>query len=188
MLAVSGQEYVWLEGRQRQVKTVLAALPATGWTRLSAGAGAQGPRWYDWCWMRLADPLEPGWRRWLLVRRRIGTPTELTAYGVCARDDTRLDEVGRVAGMRWTIESDFEAAKSEVGLDHDEGRSWTGWYRHMTLAMWALALLKVLRAGASALEAVKKRPPLPHMGRSPGSVQSQPWPHIPLSVPEIRRL
>jgi hypothetical protein len=61
----------------------------------------------------------------------------------------------RGAGIRWTIERGFEAAKSAVGLDHDEVRSWTGWYRHMTLARWALALLAVLRAGAIAMEAFK---------------------------------
>ena len=43
VLAVSGQEYVWLDGRQRQVKTILAALPEDGWTRLSAGDGAKRP-------------------------------------------------------------------------------------------------------------------------------------------------
>src|SRR5918912_425640 len=36
--------------------------------------------------------------------------------------------------------------------------SWTGWYRHITLAMWALALLAVLRAGAIAVERLKKSP------------------------------
>jgi hypothetical protein len=61
---------------------------------------------------------------------------------------------------RWTIERCFEAAKGEVGLEHYEVRSWTGWYRHMTLALWALALLTVLRAGAMAMEAFKKSPPL----------------------------
>jgi SRSO17 transposase len=45
VLAVSGKEYVWLGWRQRQVKTILAALPEEGWTRHSAGAGAKGPRW-----------------------------------------------------------------------------------------------------------------------------------------------
>jgi SRSO17 transposase len=38
-----------------------------------------------------------------------------------------------------------------VGLDHDEVRSWTGWYRHITLVMWALALLTVMRAGTIAV-------------------------------------
>ena len=156
VLAVSGQEYVWLDWRQRQVKTILAALPAEGWTRLSAGDGTKGPRWYDWRWLPLADPVDPAWRRWLLVRRSLSTPTELSAYVVFAAQATTLEEVVRVAGTRWTIESGFEAAKSEVGLDHYEVRSWTGWYRHITLAMWALALLTVLRAGTIAVEALKK--------------------------------
>jgi SRSO17 transposase len=155
-LAVSGKEYVWLGWRQQQVKTLLAALPKEGWMRLSAGDGAKGPRWYDWLRVPLADPVEPAWRRWLLVRRSISDPTELAAYVVYAPQDTTLEAVVRVAGTRWAIESCFEAAKGEVGLDHYEVRNWTGWYRHMTLAMWAMALLTVLRAGAMALETLKK--------------------------------
>jgi SRSO17 transposase len=156
VLTVSGKEYVWLEGQQRQVKTLVASLPMEGWTRLSAGDGAKGPRWYDWRWLPLAEPLEPGWGRWLLVRRSVSAPAELTAYVVFARQATTLAEVVRIAGTRWTIESGFEAAKSEVGLDHYEVRSWTGWYRHITLAMWALALLTIMRAGTIAVEALKK--------------------------------
>jgi SRSO17 transposase len=156
VLAVSGKEYVWLGWQQRQVKTILAALPKDGWTRLSAGDGAKGLRWYDWHWLPLADPIDPKWRRWLLVRRRVSDPTELRGYVVFAPQDTTLAEVVRVAGTRWVIEQLFEAAKGEVGLDHYEVRSWTGWYRHMTLAMWALALLTVGRAGTIAVEAFKK--------------------------------
>ena len=161
VLAVSGKEYVWLDVRQRQVKTILAALPTEGWTRLSAGEGAKGPRWYDWRWLPLAEPLEPNWRRWLLVRRSVSDSQDLQAYVVFAPQETPLAEVVRVAGTRWTIEQLFEAAKGEVGLDHYEVRSWTGWFRHITLAMWALALLTVLRAGASAVEAFKKSLPPP---------------------------
>jgi SRSO17 transposase len=147
VLAVSGQEYVWLGWQQRQVKTILAScLPAEGWQRHSAGAGAKGPRWYDWCWLPLAAPRQPAWRRWLLVRRSISQPTELTAFVVFAPQATTLAEAVHVAGTRWTIESSFEAAKGEVGLDHYAVRSWTGWYRHITLAMWAYALLAVVRA------------------------------------------
>jgi SRSO17 transposase len=159
VLAVSGQEYVWLEERQRQVKAILAALPAEGWVRLSAGDGTTGPRWYDWRWLPVAEPLEPDWCRWLLIRRSVSEPTALQAYVVFAPQETTLQEIVRVAGTRWTIESCFEEAKGEVGLDHYEVRSWTGWYRHITLAMWALALLTVLRAGTIAVEAFKKSPP-----------------------------
>jgi SRSO17 transposase len=161
VLAVSGKEYVGLSWQQRRVNTILAALPADGWTRLSAGEGAKGPRWYDWRWLPLAEPQEPGWCRWLLGRRSVSAPQELQAYVVFALQQTALTEVVRVAGTRWTIESGFEAAKGEVGLDHYEVRSWTGWYRHITLAMWALALLTVLRAGAMAVEALKKSLPPP---------------------------
>jgi SRSO17 transposase len=156
VLAVSGKEYVWVGWQQRHVKTLLATLPEEGWTRLRAGDGAKGPRWYEWRWLPLAEPLEPEWRRGLLVRRSVSDPRERRAYGVFAPQATTLEKVVRVAGTRWVLAQLLEAAKGEVGLDHDEVRSWTGWYRHMTLALWALALLAVLRAGALAVAALKK--------------------------------
>lgn len=159
VLAVSGKAYVWRAGRQQQVKTILAALEAEGWCRLSAGDGAKGPRWYDWTRLPLAAPLWPDWRRWLLVRRSLSDPTELTAYVVFAPQETALETLVPVAGSRWTIEQCFEEAKGEVGLDHYEVRSWTGWYRHITLAMWAYALLTVLRAAQpSEVGGLKKIP------------------------------
>jgi len=166
VLAVSGQEYVWLGWQQRQVKTLLAALPEDGWTRLSAGDGAKGPRWYDWRWLPLADPVDPPWRRWLLVRRSTSDPKDMTAYVVFAPQATPLEEVVRVAASRWTIESGFAAATGEVGLDDYEVRSWTGWYRHITLVMWAYALLAILRAGTIAVEALKKSLSVPQPGSS----------------------
>jgi SRSO17 transposase len=86
----------------------------------------------------------------------VSDPTDLTADVVFAPQVTTLPEVVGVAGSRWTIESGFEEAKGEVGLDHSEVRSWTGWYRHITLAMWALALLTSMRAGTITVEALKK--------------------------------
>jgi SRSO17 transposase len=58
----------------------------------------------------------------------------------------------RVAGARRAIEESFETGKREVGLDHHEVRSWTGLYRHITLAMFAHAYLTVMRARAAAEE------------------------------------
>jgi SRSO17 transposase len=163
VMAVSGKEYVWRAGQQQQVKTILATLGTEGWARLSAGAGAKGPRWYDWTWLPLVAPIQPAWRRWLLVRRSVSDPTALTAYVVFAPQETALATVVPVAGSRWTVEQCFEEAKGEVGLDQYEVRSWTGWYRHITLAMWAYALLTVLRADHLPMaEAPKKMlPPRP---------------------------
>jgi SRSO17 transposase len=69
------------------------------------------------------------WRRWLWVRRSVSDPTDLTAYVVFAPRESSLEVVMRVAGSRWTVESCFEAAKGEVGLDQQEVRNWTGLYR-----------------------------------------------------------
>jgi SRSO17 transposase len=156
VLAVSGKESVWINQEQRQIKTLLATLPSAGWTRLSAGAGSKGPRWYDWVRVELSDPAQEGWKRWLLVRRSISDPSELTGYLVFAPAPTPLTELVRVAGMRWTVEESIQTAKGEVGLDHYEVRSWTGWYRHMTLAMWAQAFLTIVRAETGAVLASKK--------------------------------
>jgi SRSO17 transposase len=156
VLAVSGKESVWLRDEQRQVKTILAELPTSGWERLSAGAGSKGPRLYDWRRLELSAPPQQGWKRFLLVRRSISDPSELRGYIVFARAHTTLKELVRVAGMRWTVEESIECAKGEVGLDHYEVRSFSGWYRHMTLAMWASAFLSVLREESGAEVALKK--------------------------------
>jgi SRSO17 transposase len=166
VLAVSGKESVWMGFRPQRVKALLAGLPEDGWTRLSAGEGLKGPRWYDWRLMPINPPLQQGWRRWLLVRRQLDEPGKLTAFVVFAPAGTELARLVRVAGSRWAIEVVLEAAKGEVGLDEYEVRSWTGWYRHMSLAMWAHALLTVLRAAAPAGEGVEKGALLPAAANS----------------------
>ena len=148
VLAVSAKEYVWWDWQQHRVGDLLAALPSEGWTCLSAGDGAKGPRLYDWLLIPLMKPLVEGWQRWLLVRRSLSDPTDLTAYVCFAPENTSLATLVQVAGQRWAIEACFEAAKGEVGLDHYEVRSWSGWYRHITLACLAHALLAVIRAQA----------------------------------------
>src|SRR5262249_45555814 len=76
---------------------------------------------------------------------------------VFAPQATTLAEVVQTAGTRWTIERSFEAAKGEVGLDHYEVRSWTGWYRPIPLAMWAYGLLTSVRAGHLPESALAKQ-------------------------------
>ena len=156
VLAVAISETVWIDHTQQQIKTLLSELPTTGWVRRSAGAGSKGPRIYDWQRLALREPSPPGWQRWLLLRRSISDPSDVTAYRVFARADSSLTSQVQVAGMRWTVEESIQTAKGEVGLDHYEVRSWTGWYRHMTLAMWAQAFLAVIRTEAGAEEAAKK--------------------------------
>jgi SRSO17 transposase len=91
------------------------------------------------------------------VRRSRREPTELAYYVVFAPAGTSLRTLARVAEQRWRIEQSFELAKGEVGLDHYEVRRWDGWYHHMTLAMFALAYLAVLRAHLRAQEQAQEQ-------------------------------
>jgi hypothetical protein len=52
----------------------------------------------------------------------------------------------RVAGQRWRIEENFQAAKGLTGLDQHQVRRWTSWHRWTTLAMLAHAFLAVATA------------------------------------------
>ncbi len=150
----SGRGYVLaVTSRQRLgFKTVadwLENVPGNGWQRLSASDGAKGPRLYDWAylpceWLETAS----GWRKGLLIRRKLAQPEAFTFYLTLSPDTVALSDLVRVAGTRWTIEACFEAAKGEVGLDQYEVRSWTGWHRHITLAMLAHAYLAALRRAA----------------------------------------
>jgi SRSO17 transposase len=147
----SGRGYVLaVTSRQRLgFKTVadwLEDVPAGTWRRLSAGNGAKGPRLYDWAWLPYGSDAAGGWQKGLLIRRKLAQPEAFTFYLTLAPDSAELSDLVRVAGTRWTIEVCFEAAKSEVGLDQYEVRSWTSWHRHITLAMLAHAYLAVLRS------------------------------------------
>jgi SRSO17 transposase len=153
-----------------------ACFGAGDWQRRSAGDGAKGPRRYDWAYKSYPS-LRAGSSRGLLVRRSIAEPDSLTYYLTFAPEGTPLAVLVRVAGTRWTTESCFEAAKSEVGLDQYEVRTWTAWHRHVTLAMLALAFLTVVRAaaiGGRGHHGPHGRPPAahrpgdPHPARQPG--------------------
>jgi SRSO17 transposase len=157
VLAVKSSEplvYFGLPGRsQPQAATIAAALPAAVWHVRSAGAGSKGPREYRWAWTDLARIGWPGWRHALLVRERLVPDEhgkyERAYYVSFAPAGATLAEVGRVAGMRWAIEQGFEAAKQEVGLDEYEVRQYAGWYRYVTLALFAHAFLAVVRSQAA---------------------------------------
>jgi len=145
---------------RRPVRGVIAELPEDGWQRLSAGEGCQGPRWYDWQVVELSIFPRRGWRRALLVRRNVTDPGDIKVHRCFYPEGTPLVSLVHVAGCRWTIETDIEEAKGEVGLDQYEVRSWAGWYRHIALACLAHAFLAVTKAtGEAAMRPAEKGGP-----------------------------
>jgi SRSO17 transposase len=157
VLGVAKDEPLWSGFYQQRADERAAALPEEAWQRLSCGAGAKGPRVYDWAllplprWGQASDVLPA-----LLVRRSL-TDGELAYFVVFAPAGTPLQTLVTLAGMRWTIEECFEVGKNETGLDEYEVRHWPGWYRHITLSMLALAFLSVTRCQALQLDGTKKQ-------------------------------
>src|ERR687893_485579 len=138
-------------------ETIAGDLAPSAWRRLSAGEGTKGPRLHDWAYLELADldadEYRAGatglWTRGLLIRRP-------PADGGCAYfttwcpAGTTIETLVAVEGRRWAIEDAFETAKTELGLGHDETRSWHGWHRHVSPAMLAFAMLATIRHRANA--------------------------------------
>jgi SRSO17 transposase len=135
-------------GEQR-ADALIAELPARSWQRLSAGAGAHGPREYHWARIAIPGAAKPGRSHWLLARRSLASPAEIAYYACYGPGRTRLVDLAFTAGSRWHIEECFQQAKNEAGLDHYQVRSWRAWHAHITLSMLALAWLAASRAQAA---------------------------------------
>jgi len=130
---------------QTDPATMADGLGPLDWTQHVSGEGSKGLRLYDWARIPL-DRTEPEFEHWVLIRRSRQAPHERAYYFVFAPAGTSLAELAGAAGLRWTIEECFQRAKTDLGLDHCEARSWHGWHRHMSLCMAAGAFLAKLAA------------------------------------------
>ena len=146
VLGIKSDEALWCGCQQVRATQLSESVTDDAWQRISAGEGAKGPRWYDWVALSLPRwGADPDWQHALLLRRSLSDPTKLAYYVVFAPATTTLTDWVAVAGRRWTVEETFEHAKDELGLDQYEVRSWTGWYRHITLVMLAQNILNALQ-------------------------------------------
>jgi SRSO17 transposase len=160
VMCVSGKEYIWSEHGQVSVASILKNLPSDGWFEASCGDGSKGARVYDWLTFEI-EPwnLPEGWKRVMLIRRSKTSPDELRAHICYAPKETSDEKLVAVEGTRWTVESCFEESKSEVGLDQYEVRSYNGWYKHITFACIALALLTVLSSLSFDTKSIQQHNP-----------------------------
>jgi len=129
------------------VRDVVSKWPGQRWRRLAVGCSEKGYIAYDWARLRVVERREelPGEDVWLLARRSVSDPTEVSCFLSNAPPSTPLKELARIAASRSGIEQLFEEAKSEVGLDEYEVRYWHSWHRHITLSMMAHAWLASIR-------------------------------------------
>ena len=85
----------------------------------------------------------PGEEVWLVGEHR--TSGERKYYLANLPAETPLEELAAVIKARWVCEQAHQQLKEELGLDHFEGRSWTGLHRHALMTMIAFAFLQHLR-------------------------------------------
>ena len=138
-------------------------LDPAAWQRLSAGEGTKGARLHDWAYFELADldaaeynEARSGmWTRGLLIRRNIADG-DLAFFTTWCPAGTTIEALVVVEGHRWAIEDSFETTKNELGLDHNETRSWHGWHRHVSLVMLAFAMMAVIRYRANDVTPPKR--------------------------------
>jgi hypothetical protein len=148
--------------------------PST-WRRLSAGEGTRGARLYDWAYLALADldaaeydDARTGglWTRGGLLIRRSIIDGELAFFATWCPAGIGIATLAEVEGHRWAIEHGFEAARTELGLDHNETRSWHGWHGQVALVTLAFAMMAAIRRRAN------EAPPPKTTG---GARRTAPW-------------
>jgi SRSO17 transposase len=138
---------VYHYGGQRPCAVREVATRARGWKQVHWREGKKG--WlesrFHACRVQPAhgfdqgDPPHP--EVWLLLEWPRGEP-EPTKYFLCDLPKSYpLRRLVRTVKSRWKIEQDYQQLKEELGLDHYEGRNWTGWHHHVTLVMLAHAFL-----------------------------------------------
>lgn len=149
------------------VEDLAARWPVARWKRRRIKEGSQGPMWAEFIWLRVTlvrDKL-PGPRQWLLVRRNLDQERKIKYYMSNASAACPLAELVRLTGYRWPMETAFEEAKGEAGMDHYEVRSWLGWHHQMVQSFMAHLFLVCLQ---HVLQ--KKVPP------SPSAKSANSWP------------
>ena len=89
----------------------------------------------------------PGDEVWLVGERR--STGEQKYYVSNLPADASLKTLAATIKARWVCEQAHQQLKEELGLDHFEGRSWTGLHRHALMTMIAYALLQSRRLKAA---------------------------------------
>jgi len=134
-----------LESEGCTVQTLASTKKLLNWQTHKVAEGEKGPIVAAFARVRVylnADRTAES-ERWLVLRN---DPDGQIKYALSnAPEKLAIRELVRVSRARWPIERCFEEDKSELGLDHYEHRSWTGWHRHMRLVFLAQLFLVRLR-------------------------------------------
>jgi SRSO17 transposase len=139
------------------VAALAATLPKTAWHRVRWRHGTN-PRLQAYFAAVRVTPVVY-WRQyrerhevWLLCERRGPSGPVHRYYFSNVPPQTPLGRIARLAHCRWAVEQQYRELKTNLGIDHFEGRTYPGWHHHIVLTAVAHAFLQQerLRAGADA--------------------------------------
>ena len=137
--------------RIQQRESAEAVLAALRWRKVTWRHGTKGPLWARFAAVRVrvADgPVNsqgqhlPGEEAWLVGEER--APGEVKYYLTNHPPRTPLRQIAGTLKARWSCEQAHQQMKEELGLNHFEGRSWSGLHYHAVLTMVAYGFLQHL--------------------------------------------
>jgi SRSO17 transposase len=131
----------------RELRAIAANLPRGAWKRYLIKEGSKGPMWAEFAFLRVTTVRNtlPGPRAWAVLRRSLSAPVELKFHLSNAPLACERRDLAQMSGWRWPVETSFEEAKGEAGMDQYETRSWLGWHHHMLHSFMAHFFLIRLR-------------------------------------------
>lgn len=129
------------------------SLPCRAWETVSWREGTKGLMRSRFARVRVRvahrDRHRSRTPEWLLVEWPSGEKEPSRYWLSTVPEDVTLEDLVRLAKIRWRIERDFQELKDELGLDHYEGRGWRGFHHHGALCIAAYAFLAAERARLS---------------------------------------
>jgi SRSO17 transposase len=160
--------------RPLEMRALMVQLPRATWQRRKIQEGSKGPLIVELAFVRVTPVREelPGSRGWAIFRRTLGSQPETKFYLSNAPADCSKQELTRITGMRWPVETALEEGKGEVGLDHFETRTWQGWHHHMLQSFLAHLFLMHLRLLFQKKALPSPRPRLANWWRGPSKTIS----------------
>jgi SRSO17 transposase len=172
-----------------------AMLTGEKWQKVSWRRGTKGQLacLFAACRVRVADGHKhrmldnrvqcmPGDEVWLVGERR--STGEQKYYVSNLPADATIKMLVATIKARWVCEQAHQQLKEELGLDHFEGRSWTGLHRHALMTMIAYAFLQSRRLKAAGRKKKNRRPPATtqhagHQASDPRPLRTASTPTVP---------
>lgn len=131
-----------VDGGPLSAADLAASAPADAWETVTWGGDPAQPIVAHFCALRVRA-VEGRGDRWLLCER---SPADVYKYYLLHLPPTAtLPDLVALARSRWPIEQQYRELKSDLGLDHFEGRTYRGWTHHVVLTAVAFTFLQIER-------------------------------------------